>query len=154
MNNDQNLLDDSIFKSNSEFQIAPFKKRLVNCMIDLLVIFFLSPFVMFALIIGIQKIFNTTVDRGVDFDVVMAFIFLGTYVLYYFIFEALTKGRTLGKLITKTRVVSTTSSNLTIKRYAIRAICRFIPFEPVSIVEGGEMWHDSLAKTKVVCLLR
>lgn len=67
----------------------------------------------------------------------------------YFIIEAATKGRTVGKLITKTFVVQLDDRPITIKQAFIRSIVRLIPFEAFTAIYT-EPWHDRLSKTKVV----
>jgi uncharacterized RDD family membrane protein YckC len=68
----------------------------------------------------------------------------------YFFFEGLSKGLTLGKLITGTRAVKEDNSSITWKDAALRSITRLIPFEPFSAFSGNGMWHDRLSKTMVV----
>jgi uncharacterized RDD family membrane protein YckC len=69
---------------------------------------------------------------------------------YYMLFEGL-MGRTLGKLVTRTRVVSADGKGLSFGRLFVRTISRFVPFEAFSIWFGdGEMWHDSWSQTTVM----
>jgi uncharacterized RDD family membrane protein YckC len=70
--------------------------------------------------------------------------------LIYGLTEGLTKGRTLGKMVTGTRVVKEDGSTITLKDAFTRSICRQIPFEALSILSSNGMWHDVLAKTRVV----
>jgi uncharacterized RDD family membrane protein YckC len=60
-------------------------------------------------------------------------------------------GRTLGKLITSTKVIAQDVVKPGFGRAMVRTLCRFIPFEPFSFF-GAERrgWHDSIAKTWVV----
>lgn len=73
--------------------------------------------------------------------------------LYYTFFEGLF-GFTIGKLITNTRVVDEQGNRLSFGRAALRSLCRFIPFEPFSLLFSDDDvrrgWHDSLAKSYVV----
>lgn len=77
--------------------------------------------------------------------------FLGILIMlsYYFIMEALT-GRTMGKLVTRTRVVMEDGSKLTAKAAMQRTLSRIIPFEAFSFFGGGPGLHDRLANTRVV----
>ncbi|MDD4382351.1 MAG: RDD family protein [Candidatus Dojkabacteria bacterium] len=68
--------------------------------------------------------------------------------LYFFIFET-TTGKTLGKLITKTEVVNEDGIRPNIGRIFIRTLCRFIPFDGLSVL-FGKAWHDSISKTYVI----
>lgn len=73
--------------------------------------------------------------------------------LYYTFFEGLF-GFTIGKLVTNTRVVDERGNRLPFGRAALRSVCRFIPFEPFSLLLSDDDvrrgWHDSLAKSYVV----
>jgi uncharacterized RDD family membrane protein YckC len=70
-------------------------------------------------------------------------------ILYYTIAEAATKGRTPGKMVTGTIVITEDGRPFTFKDALLRSICRVIPFEPFSAF-GYRPWHDSLSKTAVV----
>ena len=69
---------------------------------------------------------------------------------YYIGFEA-TTSRTLGKLITGTKVVNAEGGTPTLGQIVGRSFCRFIPFEPFSFLGTPTRgWHDSIPKTFVV----
>jgi hypothetical protein len=70
--------------------------------------------------------------------------------LYYLIFEAATRGRTLGKILTDTVAITQDGEPFTFKHAFMRTLCRFIPFEPFSALLAYLPWHDSLSKTAVV----
>ena len=77
------------------------------------------------------------------------------WLLYYISFEALTKGRTLGKYITKTKVVLYDGSEPTFNEILVRSLCRLIPFEQFSFLgENGKGWHDSISKTYVIDIVK
>lgn len=76
------------------------------------------------------------------------FIYL-IYVLYYSIFEGLTKGKTLGKLITGTVAVQENGDSISWKDALLRSLGRIVPFEPFSAF-GRAPWHDSWTKTLVI----
>jgi len=72
--------------------------------------------------------------------------------LYYTVLEA-AFGRTIGKLATRTRVVAADGGPASLGKVALRTLVRFIPFEPLSFLFGGETpagWHDSLSGTRVI----
>ncbi len=60
-------------------------------------------------------------------------------------------GRTVGKLITGTRVVSASGERVGFGGIVGRTLCRLIPFEAFSFL-GAEArgWHDSMTNTYVV----
>lgn len=68
---------------------------------------------------------------------------------YYLIFEAVTKGRTFGKILTGTVAITQEGSPFTFKHALLRTLCRLIPFESFSAF-GYMPWHDSMTKTCVV----
>ncbi|HEX5049047.1 MAG TPA: RDD family protein [Gammaproteobacteria bacterium] len=102
--------------------------------------------------------------------VVMAFVYpafiesssaLGDYAfgysvltLYYVGFEAFL-GRTLGKLVTGTRVVTEDGEEPTFLQILGRTLARFIPFEAFSFFgREGRGWHDRMSHTRVVLTRR
>lgn len=70
-------------------------------------------------------------------------------ILYYFSLEVLT-GRTLGKLITGTRVVDEHGNKPSARAVFIRTLCRYVPFEPFSVLADGSGWHDEWSHARVV----
>ena len=71
--------------------------------------------------------------------------------LLYFALESITKGRSLGKYITKTKVVLEDGSAPSSSDYLKRSFCRMIPFEAFSFLGSkGRGWHDSISNTYVV----
>lgn len=75
--------------------------------------------------------------------------------LYFGIFET-TSARTLGKLITGTKVVmADTGEKPTAQTILKRSLCRLIPFEAFSFFGGdGTGWHDRFTGTAVVIIKR
>jgi len=71
-------------------------------------------------------------------------------IIYYLTIESLT-ARSIGKYITKTKVVLYDGSRPTFYEILVRTLCRIIPFEQFSFLgEDGKGWHDSISKTYVV----
>lgn len=69
---------------------------------------------------------------------------------YYFFMEA-GFGQSLGKMITRTKVVNEHGEQPELSAIAIRSICRLIPLEFISFFGPKTIgWHDSLSKTYVV----
>ena len=69
---------------------------------------------------------------------------------YYFFMEAAV-GRTIGKLVTGTKVVNEDGAKATTGQIFGRTLARIIPFEAFSFLgEQGRGWHDSIPKTYVV----
>lgn len=72
-----------------------------------------------------------------------------TYLLYIFLMEYFTKGRTIGKYITGTKVMSLDGSNPTFQEYLIRTVSRVVPFDGLSFF-GENGWHDTWSDTRVI----
>jgi len=74
------------------------------------------------------------------------------YFLYYFLFEYF-NGQTIGKMITKTKVVSfSKNNNLFIIRLFIRTLMRFIPIDIISYLFTYRGLHDLISMTTVIKL--
>jgi uncharacterized RDD family membrane protein YckC len=71
------------------------------------------------------------------------------YFLYLLLMEYFTKGRTVGKYITGTKVISTDGLEPTFQDYFIRNISRFVPFDALSFF-GENGWHDNWSDTRVI----
>ncbi len=128
-------------------------QRLANAFID----FF--AYLLFAFIVGILlglstylfesetiiKYLNSDQDGVLDY--VMSY---GIYVLYYIIFEITTQ-KTIGKYISKTKVVDVFGNKPKLSAIIGRTFARFIPFEAFSFLgSNARGWHDSLPDLYVI----
>jgi len=69
---------------------------------------------------------------------------------YYFFLES-AFGKSVGKMITGTKVVNAWGEQPDLGSIALRSVCRLIPFEAFSFFGPKTIgWHDSLSKTYVV----
>lgn len=73
------------------------------------------------------------------------------FVVFFTFSEGVSSGRSIGKLVTGTKVVKTDESEITWKDAFVRSLCRLVPFEPFSAL-GGYPWHDRWTNTKVIKL--
>lgn len=110
------------------------------------------------------RLFNFLIDSIVFFIVVVIFsIFLKDYVerkdlkyfmillyyLYYFFFE-LTTGQTIGKMITKTRVVKIESDEKpNFLSILLRTLSRLIPIDFLSYLFLSNGIHDLVSRTEL-----
>jgi hypothetical protein len=70
--------------------------------------------------------------------------------IYYLFLESLA-GKTIGKMFTKTRVVTVNGDKPDFVNILGRTLCRFIPFEALSFMNStGVGWHDVFSGTRVV----
>ncbi|WP_139856844.1 RDD family protein [Aequorivita sinensis] len=117
--------------------------RFVNFLIDFIVWLILAFIVSF--IIGI---FVQPTDQGLLtlFGYVLIF---GTFIAYYAIMEIKFQ-KTIGKFVTKTKVVKMNGEKPTDGDIITRTFCRLIPFDRLSFLFVKNGIHDFLSKTKVV----
>lgn len=139
MEEQTNVLSDF---TEPQFKLASVGQRFLNCLIDLIA-FYLLAFIagIIAGIIGV--VMQTDSDNVLPgaAQLLFLFSFLAIYVLYYTLLEG-TKGKTLGKLLTRTKAMQIDGSPLGYKKAFLRTLCRFVPFEFISVFFGGFMWHD------------
>jgi uncharacterized RDD family membrane protein YckC len=120
-------------------------ERLVNLFIDSLTInIIVSVFVL---------LFLSRYYDGVTFQHFSEsyrITFLMIYFMYYWICEMLW-GRTFGKLVTGTKVVSVDGMELSVSQSLVRTAARFIIFEPFTFLgRSSSGWHDKWSNTIVV----
>jgi uncharacterized RDD family membrane protein YckC len=123
---------------------APRWRRLVNLLLDFVGILLTS--MLLGLVLGVASVtmhIDVAPYRGQFFGWTVVF-------LYYLVSEALF-GRTLGKLLTDTRVVTESGGRPAFWQILARSIYRFVPLEPLSMFNSQSIaWHDRWSKTRVV----
>lgn len=119
-------------------------KRFLNILIDIIVYYIL----LFCL--GIFLALSGKIDFITEDNTTAIYLFAFTsYVSYFFLCELLFKGRTIGKLLTGTKVVNEDGSDPGAKTYFLRSLSRLVPFEPFSAF-GWRPWHDRWTNTYVI----
>jgi uncharacterized RDD family membrane protein YckC len=126
-------------------------KRITNYAIDSLILSILTFIVAIIFGITIGLFFPESISiLNEDNELPNVLIFLIVAITYFSFFESMT-GRTVGKYITKTKVVDENGNLPKLKTILLRSVCRFIPFEQLSFLgEDNSGWHDKLSVTKVV----
>ncbi len=135
--------------------LASKSKRFANYIIDrilfylfFIVIAFIT--VIIAELLGNESIIQVLYDLENMNPLLDTLITWVIFVIFYCILESLSQ-RTIGKLITQTKVVLENGEKPSFEIIIIRSLCRIIPFEPFSFL--GDLpkgWHDTLSKTFVV----
>jgi len=127
-------------KSTSlELPDAPLGTRFANLVIDYVARLVLS--------LTLRAVMSSVELNGVYFPVLSAIF---SVVLYYIVCESLFSC-TLGKLITRTRVVTNSGQRPSFLQIVGRSFARFVPFEPFSFLGGAPTgWHDRWSGTRVV----
>lgn len=128
--------------------LAPKSKRFGNFVVDLI-----FRYVLFFILGIIGAIINPEAflewSQSLNRLEEMAYSIM-VLVVYFIVTESLFQ-RTLGKLITGTKVVMADGSKPGFGTIVLRTLCRLIPFEAFSFIgENTYGWHDSLSKTYVV----
>lgn len=137
-----------------EYNRSSLGLRFANLIIDRIVVFVL--FFLFGLfssftyqLLNIEFFINIT-DKLTNLSKIGDMILTSTvYFLYLLLMEYFTKGRTIGKYITGTKVISTDGAQPSFQDYFIRNISRFVPFDGLSFF-GTNGWHDSWSNTRVI----
>lgn len=150
MENDKDILDDQLFEpSPRNFTRASKGKRFANYIIDRIVWTFL--FLAIAFLLGMSGQ-DELIDWMANMNKVVDYLVTALFASIYFIaFEYLANGKTVGKLITRTRVVGLFGESPSLGTIVKRSLSRFVPLEPFSFlndVENG--WHDNWSQTMVV----
>jgi len=128
--------------------------RFVNFIIDyfisiiIVIVLYSLAILLYSLVTGTDYVVNADKLAGINkyIDRIITAI-LYAFVIY--LTEFLTKGRSLGKLITGTMVVKDDGSLPTSEDFLKRNFSRIVPFDALSFL-GSRGWHDSWSYTKVV----
>ncbi|MGN7822817.1 RDD family protein [Chitinophaga varians] len=127
------LLSD--LQEQASFEHASKGQRFANLLID-------------GIIVGVaQNIIAAVLGIGIYESILLSLVI---NLAYYTGMEGFAGGRTVGKMVTGTHVVSTNGQPLTTGRIMLRTVCRWVPFEPFSMLFGDAPWHDTWTDTAVV----
>ena len=146
---EQQILDDHL---NQEVQLiaADKAKRFSNYFIDIIcaIIFtFVFSALLYIAFPRAEPAF-ITIEEDILLSRLMASFFI---FLYYFICESVFHGKSIGKFITKTRVVNYHGEVPESKTFLIRSLSRIVPFEILSFLgPRSDGWHDRWSKTMVI----
>ncbi len=146
MEQETNLLNEF---TEPTLEYASAGQRFLNYLIDMIAFYLILSLV--GVFIGIYYASNgeTLNDESGGFIAFTYLISFITFFAYYTLFEG-TNGKSLGKFITKTRVVRDDGEPMTYGKAFMRTLCRIVPFEVFSAFFGLKMWHDSWTNTMVV----
>ena len=108
---------------------------------------FIIDFIIWLIIAGILT-FPLNANNGTQM-LLGYLIFLGTFIGYYSIMEIKFQ-KTVGKFVTKTRVIKLNGEKPKNSDIISRTFCRLIPFDRISFIFFYYGIHDMLSKTKVV----
>lgn len=115
-------------------------KRLLGHIIDVAFIMFIT-----IMILKLAVIAESTTISNLEIDLT----YFAFYFLYFFGAETTYNGKTIGKKLLKMRVTNEKGENPSMSKIGLRTLCRFIPFDILSFLWGGN-WHDNISGTYVV----
>ncbi len=135
------ILDEEVISGGADsLNIAKPATRFLTYLIDIIVYYAIS--------FGLGMIAG--MGAGEEVSAIASILSLATFFLYYVIMEA-AFGKTVGKMVMKTRVVDTNGGAASAGAVILRTICRIVPFEAFSVwMDGNVMWHDKWASTRVI----
>lgn len=141
------------------YELASKGQRFLNYIVDALFVNYVIDFITERALTGLFGTLAVTDEEGLVYSdywstylAMTIFATLFNSFLYYSISEKAFRGKTLGKLLTGTRVIRDDGQELTWKDTMLRSISRWVPFEALSIFfrNDNRMWHDAWIKTSVV----
>ena len=143
------ILDEPLFEGQEWRPVHASKgQRFVNYLLDQVAMGgMMSAFVLFG---GLSNIFEGNPLGNWIVSTIAGLI-------YYTLLEGFLQGKSLGKYVTKTRVVTHEGYQPELSTILVRSLCRAVPFDAFSFLfkePGG--WHDEWSKTYVVqddCLI-
>ncbi len=143
---EEDLLDDALLGKKAQLVLASKEKRLINFVVDYFaLIIAVSLFYVFLDGLGYSITPSTTGDLKSQLQ---GSLF---YLTYYLLVEGLMEGRSLGKLVTKTRVLTIEGHPPEVMDIIARSFIRIVPFEPFSFLGSSKLgWHDRWSKTLVI----
>lgn len=122
--------------------------RFINHIIDYIIVTIISGTLNVLLILISPDLAEETNEK--KYTILSYGISLTIFFLYFFIFESNANGKTIGKYVTKTSVVTPKGNQPTTSQIAKRTLCRFIPFDAFSFLFSDSGWHDSIPDLYVV----
>jgi uncharacterized RDD family membrane protein YckC len=124
------------------YEPASIGQRVLNYVIDVVVFYI----IVFLLLIPVNYVMVINIEHLLAVIYLLLFIvFFG----YYTLMEG-AKGKTVGKMITKTKVLTASGDPITYGQAFLRTLCRIVPFEFISVFLDSSMWHDKWVGTMVV----
>lgn len=141
--------------STDQVRLARGGKRFLNCIVDGFIVYFLSFIFNFICLIVLYNVLSVE-SRDMDNHIFSLFILLVwclasmiVYLSYYILFEYLTQ-KTIGKMLTVTKVVTKKGGRPSFYQIVIRSLVRLIPLESLTFLGACSVgWHDEISGTLV-----
>ena len=139
-----------LVERNKAEKIYRFINYIVDLGFSLLTIWFLFLTLLLLKYFILGTPINESYDQMTIANPIIERIFLLLlYSFLLFLVEFITKGRSLGKFLTGTKVVKTDGSDLSMMDLLKRNFIRIVPFDQLSFI-GSKGFHDNFSDTAVV----
>lgn len=126
---------------------ASMGKRFANYVVDVISFYILLVLTSIGLVYLRPEFTDEDDGSGIVGDV----IYLICYALLMFIIEAFSRGKSLGKLITRTKAINIDGSDINFQKAFLRNIIRCIPLDVISAFGiPSNPWHDLWSHTMVI----
>lgn len=126
----------------AEFNSASSILRFVNYLIDIIA-GYVTAFIIAMIVTLILPL------DFIGFQLAASILVVASFFAYYILMEVIFQ-KTLGKFVTKTKVVTVNGQKPPERTIVLRTLCRLIPFDHISFLFTKNGFHDNLSKTKVI----
>ncbi|MBK8806718.1 MAG: RDD family protein [Bacteroidales bacterium] len=123
------------------YTLSTSSKRIQNLLLDQL-----SIIVILFVVLSLVMIFSGSLKQN---NYIFIALYVLVYFMYYIVFETL-YSRTIGKFITRTKVITNSGDKPNLKVIIKRTFCRLIPFDSYSFIDNEIGFQDKYSKTLVV----
>lgn len=144
------LIQEDVLSNGILLQQASRGKRVANYLIDMAIFYILCICVGIIIAILNPGVIDS-MDDSSGTNLLERLVGLILYGIYMGLVEGVFKGRSLGKVITGTRVVNEDGTAITFGTAFKRGLCRIVPFHPFSALGTPcYPWHDEWTHTYVI----
>lgn len=145
-------VDQDILNIQETYTEASKGKRFANFLIDLVVFYaFVFFFALIAALVYPPLIEILDYEETLMANLLDRIISLIVFGLFMGTTEAIFKGKSIGKLITRTRAVNLDGSPISTKTAFLRGFSRMVPFEAFSALgDPPNPWHDRWTSSMVI----
>jgi uncharacterized RDD family membrane protein YckC len=145
LNNILDTPDQTLTQDPPDFHLASGNQRFVNLIVDTV-----GAYVSLAIFAIVLFSAFPALAEGIEEDNPLATVFSWLWWVVYYSFQEYFFGRTLGKLVTGTFVVTQDGQRADFPTILGRSFSRLVPFEAFSFLNSSVGWHDKWSKTRVV----
>lgn len=128
-------------------QKAPLSARLIHFFVDTIVVCFLIGTSLF--ILG-DLMVRFSLSLGEQQLPLLAYAIMAAGFFGYYVFMETQYQKTIGKFMTKTKVVNIDGTKPQVGDIVRRTFCRLIPFDRVSFLFTSDGFHDKLSETTII----